>query len=231
MLVRGGLLVATLAIVLGGAAAFSAFEAHVINVTATISNALQVDTTPIDFGRVFPEEVLHHPLTVLPSASFLAEPDTVGIDYMIRQKPKCQATESDNAVQFAQVTEDQAGNFVCPAGYAVMNLLCPFLSKHSEADQTASGYEDGFIDSFHGGLGPWTMVETLATQVLGTLTKGSDPSDTWDIDLTVPCFIGQCAQDNVVPVAYQLDPLLEHASFGCDLWVETTGITRSQTGA
>ena len=34
---------------------FAAFEAHVINVTAKIENALGVVTDAIDFGTVFPQ--------------------------------------------------------------------------------------------------------------------------------------------------------------------------------
>ncbi len=45
-----------LVMVLSGVAMVSAYEAHLINVTAHVENALEVDTTPIDFGTVFPEE-------------------------------------------------------------------------------------------------------------------------------------------------------------------------------
>ena len=47
-------------IVISGVAGMSAFEAHVINVTAKIENALKVDTTPIDYGTVFPQEALDY---------------------------------------------------------------------------------------------------------------------------------------------------------------------------
>ena len=45
---------ATLAVV-ASVAAMSAYEAHIINVTAKIENALSVDTTPIHFGTIFPQ--------------------------------------------------------------------------------------------------------------------------------------------------------------------------------
>ena len=51
--------VAMISVVTLSAAMFAAFEAHVINVTAKIENALAVNTTPIEFGTVFPEEVLY----------------------------------------------------------------------------------------------------------------------------------------------------------------------------
>jgi hypothetical protein len=44
--------------VVSGVAAVSAYEAHVINVTAHIENALDVDTSAIEYGTVFPEEWL-----------------------------------------------------------------------------------------------------------------------------------------------------------------------------
>ena len=51
---------------------FAAFEAHVINVTATIENALKVNTNSIDFGTVFPQEKLDKDFTVSLSDSFVS---------------------------------------------------------------------------------------------------------------------------------------------------------------
>jgi hypothetical protein len=58
------------------------------------------------------------------------------------------------------------------------------------------------------------------------------------IDLAVPCFGGYCAQDwadfvhGVNPEANPADftqPIAnEHKVFGCDLWVEVTGVSESQ---
>jgi len=42
----------------GGIAAMSAYEAHVINVTAHIENALSVTPEEMIFGTVFPQEYL-----------------------------------------------------------------------------------------------------------------------------------------------------------------------------
>ena len=47
-------LVAVVAVA-GGVAALSAYEAHVINVTAHIENALYVHPESRDFGTVFPQ--------------------------------------------------------------------------------------------------------------------------------------------------------------------------------
>src|SRR3989338_8563757 len=52
---------------------FVAFEAHVVNVTATIENALNVPIGSIEFGTVFPQEKLDQTFDVSLSDSFLAQ--------------------------------------------------------------------------------------------------------------------------------------------------------------
>ena len=76
------------AVVVGGVAAMSAYEAHVINVTAHIENALAVTPEEIAFGTVFPQEKLYKPLTVLLSDSFIKEDRVDDVGYVIHQKPK-----------------------------------------------------------------------------------------------------------------------------------------------
>lgn len=208
---------------------FAAFEAHVINVTATIENALQVRTQEIEFGTVFPEELLHQPLDLALSESFLAEDRVDDVEYVIRQKPKCglpvPQTDPVEYSAFGLVTEATStpGVFICEdEEYVILPLLCPFLSKHDDQNPD----NDGSIDSFHGPLTNWTLADTIANEVKGRLSKlEQDLSDEWDIDLHVPCFSQSCAQDNVIPEEYQIDPELEHELFGCDLWVEVTGIS------
>ena len=51
----------------------SAWEAHVINVTAKIENALSVPMKTIDFGTVFPEETFEEAFTVSLSDSFIEQ--------------------------------------------------------------------------------------------------------------------------------------------------------------
>src|SRR3989344_1287052 len=96
-----GLAGATLAVVVAGAAAFSAFEAHGINVTARIENALKVDTYAIDFGTVFPQEKLDKFFNVGLSDSFVAEDRVDDVEYFIRQKPKC-ANDPLNPTEYSQ---------------------------------------------------------------------------------------------------------------------------------
>jgi hypothetical protein len=119
------------------------------------------------------------------------------------------------------------GSFVCEdAGFQMLPLLCPYLSKHP--DKTPPN--DGSLNAFHGPTSPaaWTPAVATGLDVLGRLAKSEgDREDNWTIDLKAPCFVGSCAQDNDVPADYQLDPRLNGQVFGCDLWVEVTGISEA----
>jgi uncharacterized protein YegL len=223
---------------------FAAFEAHVINVTAQIENALSVDTTPIDFGTVFPQEELEAPIHVELSSSFLAEDRVDDIDYVIRQKPKCGWTIENGQTLVGETKSghvDDQGNITCPdpsedpgdgAVWGQLPLLCPYLSKHK--DVTDQDGNDEELDAFHqiGSVnGQW-----IWNDVRGHLTKqGQDTQDWWVIDLKVPCFGDHCAQDwdtFVTNINDQANPddyvqpiENEHKIFGCDLWIEVGGIS------
>ncbi len=71
-----------------GVVGMSAFEAHVINVTAKIENALSVPVDPITFGTVFPQEHLNRPLDIALSSSFIDEGRVDNVNYVIKQKIK-----------------------------------------------------------------------------------------------------------------------------------------------
>ena len=209
---------------------FSAFEAHVINVTAKIENALQIRPDAITFGTVFPQEQLDRVVTIALSES-AAQSEIASVEYMIKQKPKCAIDIGITGEAFAQATEDAQGNFVCPENYHMLPLLCPYLSKHSPKTNDTS------IPAFHGPLADWTDAISNQFKALGKLTK-TEPSTDWTIDLKVPCFAGMCAQDwekfvtginpNVNAAEYIQPADMEHAIFGCDLWFETTGIRRGE---
>ena len=234
ILTRSGIAVATVAIVLAGAAAFSAYEAHIVNVTATIDNATSISTEALAFGQVFPQEILHQPVTLALSQSF-TQSGALGVDYVIKQKPKCMLgvhPAGGDLPTYVPVTEDANGNFACPQYYQEMPLLCPFLSKTSDVNTDTS------VPAFHGPLTDWTDATSIQTQAVGHLTQ-ANPSTTWDIDLHVPCFKGECAQDwakyvhdanpTVDPNAYMLDPGLKGDALGCDLWYEMTSVNRAPT--
>src|SRR3989344_3504573 len=147
-------------VTLVSASMFAAFEAHVVNVTATIENALRVPLTSIDFGTVFPQEQLNRTLDVHLSQSFIDEDRVDDIDYIIRQKPKCELVSLNSSAlpQFGRVTEDGSGNFVCEDEdhYDIMPLLCPYLSKHEiSSDGLVAENDSASIKAFHGLPGPW----------------------------------------------------------------------------
>jgi len=265
----------TLAAVLVVLPMFAAFEAHVINVTATIENALSVPVTPIEFGTVFPQEELNKTLDINLSGSFLTEGRVDDVEYIIRQKPKCAVTSEDgtqiigdtwtghvipdNSEQGYRVDCDtDKPDEVITDNYAVLPSLCQYISKHPDGkDITASldnpNGNDGSLNSFHQ---PWTVVvngnnpDTVVveidwtgivwTDVKGRLAKSQqDETDTWTIDLAVPCFGGYCAQDwasfvesvnpGASPDEFVQDKNNEHKVFGCDLWVEVTGVSEDTT--
>ena len=112
-----------------GIVGMSAFEAHVINVTAQIENALNVPLKAIEFGTVFPQEELDEQFTIAMSDSFVAENRVDDIDYLIKQKPKCIGTaegEGEDTIEYGLVVHDPAtGEFTCAdAGFTIMPVAC-----------------------------------------------------------------------------------------------------------
>ncbi len=243
-----------IAIAVVGASMFAAFEAHVVNVTATIENALTVPTESITFGTVFPQEHLNQPLEVRLSDSFIAEGRVDDVDYFIRQKPKCGVTTLDGRtlVEGSTQTGHIVVNPTAPNGYTVdcgtskvafdpqthmygvLPMLCPYISKHPDDTPVKN---DGSQNSFHQ---PFTIVNGGINwnDTKGHLAKSQqDTVDNWTIDLAVPCFGGYCAQDwsdfvkrisgnpDINPADYIQPKDNEHKVFGCDLWVEVGGIS------
>jgi hypothetical protein len=110
-----------LLMVLSGVAAVSAYEAHVINVTAHVENALEVDVTPVEFGIVFPQEWLtaHRHIKLSESANAskpddINNPDTwlpgdlLWVEYEIFAEWKLADNETD------PVVSDNMGNDYYP---------------------------------------------------------------------------------------------------------------------
>ena len=229
-------------VVAGGVAGFSAYEAHVINVTAKIENALTVDTTPIEFGTVFPQEYLEKEILISLSGSFLAQDRLDNVKYVIKQKPKVRPNDQnpegdpyetiypsqypDGIVAHEYCLNENPTDIGDPADtYYVYCYpdLCPYLSKHkaitdnSQATdqcvgQLADGtwYYDCGLDAFHnpGELAYGYLIQSV-----------NDDADLWVIDLDVPCFEGQCAQD-WTHQGWELPGGLESEVFGCDIWIE-----------
>ncbi len=243
---------------------FAAFEAHVINVTAKIENAMSVPVDPLDFGTVFPQEHLDKKLDITLSDSFLAEDRVESVEYMIRQKPKCAWTwdggesfdqsstvtghvvvntstpEGDYTIDCGEEPETRPEGVPENANWGVLPSLCEYISKHSEAtdwdEETDEpiAWEDGALASFHQPFEIDQDGNIVWTEVNGMMSKPSDQTDSWTIDLAVPCFGGYCAQDwadfvhginpQANPDDYVQDKNNEHKVFGCDLWFEVTGV-------
>ena len=196
--------------VVAGVAGLAAYEAHVINVTAKIENALSVTPTSIHFGTVFPQEYVTSTFTVQLSPSFLEEYTADDVNYVIKQKAKPKNPDNPVPEPF------ETWHDYCAATVLDLTncypLLCPFISKTPDGTPP----NDGSLAAFH---------DPNAT-TSGRLAKTEgDTSDTWTIDLDVPCFDGQCAQDWGHP-GYELPAQLNGEEFGCDLWIEVTGISR-----
>ena len=205
-----------LVVVAGGMAALSAYEAHVINVTAHIENALSVDAYEIDFGTVFPQEYVEKYFTISLSDSFLKEDRVDDVDYIIAQKPKCKIWSVQDPT-------------VCKVYY---ENLCSFLSKlNIEEDEDEGDFEnDDDADSYYqeGGVGVCSPPDKPCCigpdEASGRLAKSEfDTEDSWTIDLKVPPIKGTVGQD------WPEDcPIIDfEADYGCDLWVEVTGISSS----
>ena len=97
------------------AAMFAAYEAHVINVTAHIENALNIDPDHIDFGTVFPQEYLEEQIEISLSDSFIAQaegdnPRVNDVEYIIRQKPKPMPDSSGVIVETTLAADAAAGD-------------------------------------------------------------------------------------------------------------------------
>jgi len=233
------IMVGGIIIVAGGVAAISAYEAHVINVIARIENALTVSPEELTFGTVFPQEYLTKPITIAMSNSFLEENRVDDIEYVIAQKPKPRNPEDweycleswEMALEdimwcFYDCYEEGGGEEYCwhqckdiLFNYAEPEIcyppLCPWLSKMPDGTPP----NDTGVMPFEG----------IFDVAYGRLAKSEqDIEDTWIIDLIVSCFQGMCAQDyNWNEFGPPIPPEFEGETFGCDLWIEVTGISRT----
>jgi hypothetical protein len=210
-------------VVAGGVAALSAYEAHVINVTAHIENALTVHPEDIEFGTVFPQEYVEDTFWVALSQSFLDEKTVNDVEYKITQKPKC---------------VDRAGNYY-PVDYAThkcpvletgeqtqeLPLLCPFLSKlniEHDVDEGAAE-NDKDLPSYYVEYAPDYCVWPNTGEASGMLVKTiGDYVDSWTVDLKVPPVDGYVGQD--WPAGCPTVPTND-ITYGCDLWIEITNIS------
>jgi len=213
------LTIGAILIVVGGVAAMSAYEAHVINVVAHIENALSVSPKEIAFGTVFPQEYVDDNFTISLSDSFKEAGRIDDVEYIINQKPKCKCDVWEKTSElclegkYAQVGY---ASHECPTGYTAMANLCSFLSKLPQDNDGEIGelsYYDAQTDSCP------TRPAVIAS---GRLAKSLDDlSDTWTVDLKVPPIAGSVGQD--WPAG--CPTVAAEADYGCDLWVEVTNLS------
>jgi hypothetical protein len=212
------LILGSLVVVAAGVAAVSAYEAWVVNVTARIENALYVHPESQDFGTMFPQEKDTRGFFVTTSKSFSEKEQTrvTHIDYVIKQKPKpknpadaewCHDNLPEGYYQNPPVITPLPGEYLAKC-YPV---LCFYLSKLPDNNPTPGN--DGSLAAYH----------PLSATVPGKIDKIKDTGDQWTIDLDVPCFKGECAQDWTHP---NYEPPAEYDGyvFGCDIWIEVTKI-------
>jgi len=227
---------AAVAVVVAGVAAMSAYEAHVVNVTARIENALKVKPDHIKFGTVFPQEKLEESLLIKLSKSFKNEDRVDDVEYVIKQKPKVRPSgQNPEGDPYATINPGGQGEVVAHE-YCLNTIpndpgdpadpyyehcypnLCGQLSKHPDGTPA----NDTGVDAPHA----W---DKAGPHALGRLAKSEqDLEDNWLIDLVVPGFRGMVDQDYTEDVyGPLLDPRFEHEKFGCDLWIEVTEISES----
>jgi hypothetical protein len=161
------LVLAAIVLVASGVAAVSAYEAHVVNVKATVENALQVSTDNVDFGVVFPEEWLSEHFSVNFSDSFCQQERVNAVNITVWAEWKLL---SDNN------TPDPADD-----------TYYPWLGEALYIE----------FDSVYGYIGPaidpapsaQPALDANGEQIQGTITKGGDPdSYTIYVWLDVPVF-------------------------------------------
>jgi hypothetical protein len=244
-------LVAALAAV-GGIVGMSAYEAYVVHVTANIDNSMAVSTDAVDFGNVFPdEEMISDPFMITPSDSFNDQDRVNYIDYVIKQQPvplepgkilhicnsatgtSVDMTSEDYCLNYSErepgyrKTEGVCTDVQLDYDWFCNPNLCPYLSKE------VTGYpgEIGEMDT------PWEDREEELDYGVSAFHDPADEdswasgrvwldgSDSWAIDLEVPCFYGQCGPD-WEHEGYELydddDDVI--SDYKCDLWIEVTEV-------
>ena len=254
---------AALIAVIAGITGMAAFEAHVINVTAKIENALSVTPNEIAFGTVFPQEYTKKNLTISLSDSFKEESRVDDVNYVIKQKPKVRPNaQNPEGDPYATIYPDGYSDGIVAHEYCLNNrpakaddpddpyytycypILCPYLSKH-KAENDSTRPTDTCIESDPSNGNPYydcgvNAFHNIGKNAYGHLVKSADDNvDKWVIDLAAPCFDGQCDQtydewvwginpDVANPWDWTLPAGMEGQTFGCDLWIEVTGISESE---
>lgn len=190
------LVLGALMMVFSGVAMVSAYEAHTINVTATVENALSVDYSRIHYGTVFPEEWLKKEFSVGTSGSFCSpeQTDRMNIDYEIwcEWKPKT----------FDPITGEPTSWYPW-LGDALWLALEPVVDINGDGEINLA--DDFSPRTVWTNIGDPPATKPGARKVLGplTLTKpgpGIGDTDFWRLALDVPVFEGYYNPWTDVPI-------------------------------
>ena len=191
------LVVAALLMVVSGIAAVSAYEAHLINVTAHVENALTVDTAKIEFGTVFPQEWLIKDRVIALSTSANAtlgeaEGDLLDVDYTVWAEYKIKET-GDPATYYIWM-----GEWL----WVGIDATEP-VTDLSDWNQVGSQPDSNFANDGTAGEPAGAMaVETTCT---GTLDAGNK-EDTLRVMLLAPCFHGDYNADTDTKATWWPEP-------------------------
>lgn len=144
---------------------FAAFEAHVINVKAHIENALSVDTTPIDFGTVFPQEKFIKNFWIELSDSFKDERRVDDVKYEIHQKPKFREFKKAD-ILFAFDTTGSMGSAIDDAKANATDIMNDLNSLIPDVAFGVAHFEDYNFAPYGGSAkpdSPYTLDEPITT--------------------------------------------------------------------
>ena len=226
------------ALVVASVPLFAAYEAHIINVTAHIENALHVATTPIEFGTVFPQEYVEKTFDIALSSSFMEAGRVDDVEYKIVQKLKPCPVRKESCGTGCELivpidptcvadTTDATPHY--PTGWHYMTL-CPFLSKTNvetdgQVPQNDISHPSYYVDVAPTGPSAGDSCQTVTVQATGRLSKAiGDTADQWIVDLKVPPVAGSVGQDWPTSCAEYV-VAEDSKNYGCDLWIEVTGIS------
>lgn len=239
------LIFAALLMVVSGVAAVSAYEAHIINVTAHVENALAVDTTKAEFGVMFPQEWNKIKKEVKLSTSAIAElpvefgvtGDLKSVSFKIYAEWKVDEDYGTGANHLPDVTIG-TGDYWAWIG--------EWLWVAQDATQTATNPMSVPTEWTNVGAAPDytttppTMVKPVTTTAM-TLTDGS--VHYVDILFLAPCFEGYYNSETDTkpswwpsewttpgpwPLIASTDArhLEDGVDLGCDIKIQVTDITR-----
>ena len=161
-------------VIAAGVAGMSAWEAHVINVTAKIENALNVPIKEIDFGTVFPQEKFIENIWISLSDSFLEEGRVDDVAYEIRQKTKFKVFPKADVLFAFDTTGSMIGAIAAAKtnAIAIMNNLGTLIS---DVGFGVAHFEDYPIDPYGvPGDTPYTLDLGITTNTSTVATAIDD---------------------------------------------------------